>query len=73
MIQIWLLLTLTVIVMSECCAVANIYLIVVNIRVEELGKYIDQPTDSVFFFFLTICLQGKGERRFPAADFPSAN
>lgn len=74
MIQIWLLLIVTVIVMCECCVVANIYLVVVNIRVEERGKFIDQPTDGVFFFVdLTMCLRGTGERRFPAADYPSAN
>lgn len=74
MIQIWLLLIVTVIVMCEFCVVANIYLVVVNIRVEELGEFIDQPTDVVFFFVdLTMCLRGTGERRFPAADYPSAN
>lgn len=74
MIQIWLLLIVTVIVMCEFCVVANIYLVVVNIRVEERGKFIDQPTDGVFFFVdLTMCLRGTGERRFPAADYPSAN
>lgn len=74
MIQIWLLLIVTVIVMCECCVVANIYLVVVNIRVEERGEFIDQPTDGVFFFVdLTMCLRGTGERRFPAADYPSAN
>lgn len=50
MIQTWLLLIVTVIVMCECCVVANIYLVVVNIRVEERGKFIDQPTDGVCFF-----------------------
>lgn len=75
MIQIWLLLIVTVSVMCECCVVANIYLVVVNIRVEERGEFIDQPTDGVCFFFvdLTMCLRGTGERRFPAADYPSAN
>ena len=51
MIQIWLLLIVTVTVMSECCVVANIYLVVVNIMVEDQRKFIDQPTDGVFFFF----------------------
>lgn len=50
MIQIWLLLIVTVSVMCECCVVANIYLVVVNIRVEERGEFIDQPTDGVCFF-----------------------